>query len=244
LTRLLTRASPQAALLRQVAISRRQARQLDSITRLEAWAEVERAGRTEASRAETAHLNRMLRGWFSEVAITIAHATVEIVVTHRTTEETPERLSASVLIDLREWARTAADHDRQHRRYRKWTDAAILGALQGWVDRYGHSPRFSDWRKGDLYHPSSLTVRKHFGGWAVALRAAGVPLTYPNVVPRNYPWHRKDILDALRGWAAAQGRPPRWNDWLLAAPDRPCTETVRSHFGSFAGGLRAAGLPT
>ena len=95
----------------------------------------------------------------------------------------------------------------------RWDRAAILTALRDWVAETGRAPRRNDWsgerpaeagvlqRKWMLEHPrwpSSSCVTDHFGSWAAALDAAGLPvrrLTFETSVA--------DRVDAARRLAAA-----------------------------------------
>jgi hypothetical protein len=69
---------PEAALIRDAAISQRQARELAEATRLRAWIEQEASERTEDTRGQARELNRLLRKWFSNIAITVDPDTVVI----------------------------------------------------------------------------------------------------------------------------------------------------------------------
>jgi hypothetical protein len=69
---------PEAALIRDAAISQRQARELAEATRLRAWIEQEASGRTEGTRAQARELNELLRKWFSNISITVESDTVVI----------------------------------------------------------------------------------------------------------------------------------------------------------------------
>jgi hypothetical protein len=71
-------------------------------------------------------------------------------------------------------------------------------------------------------------------------------------------WTRERVLAALQEWTAANGRPPRAEDWstlaetkqraepacrwLPESPSWPCPTTVRRYFGSWSAALEAAGL--
>jgi hypothetical protein len=74
---------PEAALIRDAAISQRQARELAEATRLRAWIEQEASGRTEDTRAQARELDELLRKWFSNISITVESDTVVISATRR-----------------------------------------------------------------------------------------------------------------------------------------------------------------
>ena len=54
-------------------------------------------------------------------------------------------------------------------------------------------------------------------------------------------WTRERALDAIRQWTAAHGRPPTYEQWRRAGPERPVTRTVERLFGSWSDAIRAAG---
>src|SRR5690349_19162983 len=74
-------------------------------------------------------------------------------------------------------------------------------------------------------------------------------------------WTRERIVDALQDWTRLTGSPPRSYEWAPASarvlgresplsrlwgashPRWPSTATVVRHFGTWNGGLSAAGLP-
>jgi len=116
LQQLLTRMSPSDALVRQLAISQRSARQLEAVDRFEAWVRVEREGRKESSRAETARLNRLLRSWFQTVTVTVDEDGVAIRATRPARADGRDAADVAVLVDLREWARSAPMEHREHPR--------------------------------------------------------------------------------------------------------------------------------
>src|ERR1700741_401501 len=55
-------------------------------------------------------------------------------------------------------------------------------------------------------------------------------------------WTERRIIAAIEQDARRRGRPPRKREWQSRAPGRPTAETVRTRFGSWSGGLEAAGL--
>jgi hypothetical protein len=55
-------------------------------------------------------------------------------------------------------------------------------------------------------------------------------------------WTDAEIIGALQAWAGAHGRGPSSQEWLKAGPDYPSAKTVRTHFKTWTGALRQAGM--
>ncbi len=212
---------PEAAFLRDAAVSRRRERELREIEPLRAWIREETLGRTEASRAQARDLNRLVRSWFSSVEVTVDANVVQFV--GRRHGATPA--GVAVRIDRCAWTRLAPLERLPHRRYRVWQDSEILGALQAWVDAKGRSPRPCEWHTTGAYHPVSP--------------APSETLEAPT---RTRAWDDIEVIDALSDYMAKHDQPPEWADWLRVTPQHPSTTTVRSHFGSWQTALAAAGL--
>lgn len=74
------------------------------------------------------------------------------------------------------------DCQRQFQRNNKrWTDEAIIKAIQQWAAEHGHPPRVSDWLKAGQDHPSFGSCygpQCSFKNWADAIEAAGFPRPY------------------------------------------------------------------
>ena len=77
-------------------------------------------------------------------------------------------------IDLREWQRSLPLAHRTSHRYRTWTRAEILGALQAWADRHGRPPRMCDIEQQREGCPSARTILVNFGTWYTVLDEAGL----------------------------------------------------------------------
>ncbi len=238
LEQLFARMSPEGAVMRQLAISQRSARRLEAVQRFEAWAKIECNERTTASRAGTVRLNRLLRSWFSRVAVTMDEQSVTLLAERRTHDIKTGTITVEAHIDWADWARKARLEGRRHPPNREWSRPEILGALRDWVDLHGRSPRFSDWRESGPFHPASLTVRKYFGTWPDALRLAGVPVTHPETATYTRSWSQTETLQAIRDWTDDHGRPPTTRNWKKASAYWPCAETVRRQFGSLDEAVR------
>jgi hypothetical protein len=233
------RMQPHVALIRQVAITQRQARELAEAKRLRAWIELERGGRTEASRAQCPELKELLHGWFSAITIDVRARTVALTATRRAGSG-PPRSPTKLLIDRASWARSSARASSQAPRFVTWEKAELIGALQGWADVHGRSPTQSDWRYSGPAHPCALTVRRKLGPWDRALRRAGLPSA--RQTPRHEPWRQTEVIAALRAWARRHGRAPASTEWVHAGSKHPCAHTVRKEFGRWENALRAAAL--
>jgi Homing endonuclease associated repeat/Recombinase/Recombinase zinc beta ribbon domain len=239
LERLFLAMAPEAALIRDAAISQRRARELSEAQRLKAWIEQEASGRTEATRAEARELNGLLRRWFSELTIEVQPHSVLLGARRR--GALPGSQPSTVTIDRASWTRFAAPERRLKLRYCGWDDSEIVGALQAWADLHGRSPGWSDWARGASNHPNSLTVRRHFGSWEDALGAGGLAPS-PSPAPERRSWDELDLIEALRSFSERHGHVPLSVEWLRAEPEHPSATTVRAHFGSWGAALGAAGL--
>jgi DNA invertase Pin-like site-specific DNA recombinase len=237
---LLTRMSPEDAMLHRIAVTSRTARQLQVARRFETWASTEPARRTEATRTEARKLNHLLRGWFSAIDLAMDTRSV-VIIAHRRSKsgDGDSDDSAQARFDRREWMRWSPVARRTHRIYTQWEDSEILGALQAWADAHGHAPRARDWSRGGSYYPTCRTVRRHFGSWRRGLIRAGLQ---PTVAQTHYRWDDAEIVKALQNWTAQHGRPPEHSDWVYATPNTPGRTTVSNHFGTWRKGLAAAGL--
>jgi Homing endonuclease associated repeat len=244
---LLARAAPEAMLLKRIAASSRMGRRLDLVRSVESWAAHERTGRTDSSRAKTRELNAELRTRFGRVSVAMDGRYVDIVA-HRRASKTgrndERRIHAR--FDRREARRYLPLARRSKLLHRIWDDAEIIASLQDWAAANGRSPKCTDWSRASWDRPDDLTVRRHFGGWRKALRRAGLKpdgREYDRAAPRCYKhWSTSAVVRALQDAARAAGRPPRSTEWFRAAPDHPCSTTVRERFGSWTAAVEAAGL--
>jgi recombinase/HNH endonuclease/recombinase-like zinc beta ribbon protein/resolvase-like protein len=225
-----------AALAAHVLGSQRRARELAELARLRSWIEREAQGRTEATRAHSEELARLLASWFQAISIRVTAMSVVIAARRHNAEG---RAPASVRIERAAWSRLAPAGHRQLARRNAWERAETIGALQAWADRHGQSPRPPDWKLASKEHPSAPTVCNQFGSWRRALHQAGLA-PQPSTAP--YSWEPAQLLEALRRWTRLHRRVPRSMQWAHAQPGYPSAGTVRAHFGHFADALHAAGL--
>lgn len=100
--------------------------------------------------------------------------------------------------------------------------------------RDGHAKRLADggladgarWHEAYPRWPSAAAVKRLFGSWEEALRAAGFE-------PRLRRWTREAVTAALRADAAARGRPPRYCEWQSCTSDaHPDASTTAEMFGT------------
>jgi hypothetical protein len=133
----------------------------------------------------------------------------------------------------------------ERRRERAWTQTEIVEALRAWTAEIGVPPTTSEWESGERASlkwkaerdrwPSAQLVRSRFGSWDTALRAAGYRARWRGHTP-------DELIAALSREADRLGRPPTQHEWATGSPHRPNATSVARAFGSWAAGLRAAGL--
>jgi Recombinase/Resolvase, N terminal domain/Homing endonuclease associated repeat/Recombinase zinc beta ribbon domain len=238
LEELFARMQPDAALIRDTAVSQRLRRELQQAERLRAWADQEANGRTDTTRTEARELAVLVRGWFATVTVRVDPDTVVISATRRR-HTGPPTTPVEVRVDRAAWVRFTAPGSRLARR--PWNRAELIGALQAWADAHGRSPTAVDWAHAANDHPEAQTLLKRFATWNGALRKAGLPSVAPR---RRYAWDDLDMINALTAWTRTHGRPPASMEWMHADPTHPNANTVREHFGSWPAALHAAGLPS
>jgi hypothetical protein len=137
-----------------------------------------------------------------------------------------------------------------------WSRERIVQRIHRWVDAHdGQRPPERAFFTPDPADPvpSRETVKRHFGSWSHAKRAAGhTPGQW------QVSWQPDQILDAIRHWHHLHQRPPTTSDWSslttmrAAGPDTapagttrqpwPSAAVVQRTFGSFSAALRAAGM--
>jgi DNA invertase Pin-like site-specific DNA recombinase len=244
---LVTRVAPETMLLKRIVASTSTGRQLELAHIIENWAAQERAGRTDSSRAETRELNDALRARFCRVSVAMDGRYVSIVA-HRwaTNAAGKDERRINARFDRRESQRYLPLARKSKLLHRMWDDSEIIASLQDWSVAHGRSPKCTDWSRASWDRPGALTVRRRFGGWRKALRRAGLKpdgREYDRAAPRCYKqWSATAVVRALQDATRAARRPPRSTEWFRAAPDHPCSTTVRQRFGSWTAALEAAGL--
>lgn len=55
-------------------------------------------------------------------------------------------------------------------------------------------------------------------------------------------WTRGAVIKAIQAHAEKHGRPPKFDEWIVATPATPSSTTVRERFGTFNVALEAAGF--
>ncbi len=138
----------------------------------------------------------------------------------------------SVLVHFGDWkhAIAAAKLRSDSPRKNTWTRESRIAAI---VDRHrrGLSLKRSDMLRADsrLLHSAAA----YFGGWAAALRAAGVRVPWTQIR-----WTPNRVITGLRRAAAGRKRVS------VAEAGTKLVNACQRHFGSFTAACRAAGLST
>lgn len=91
--------------------------------------------------------------------------------------------------------RCRACNTKHQKDARRWTQGAVIAALQAWAKTHGKPPTSADWiRSGGDEHPARTTVyasNEHytapFPSWAAAVEAAGFPRPKPGRPTRCCP---------------------------------------------------------
>jgi hypothetical protein len=120
---------------------------------------------------------------------------------------------------------------------RLYPDSAIIGALQVWALQHGRSPSMHLWNG----NPSHVVIKKRFGSWNAALKAAGL-----SAAPHNSPRSAEECLTAVRFVYTLLGHWPSYDEFRAASaelhehgyPTSP--STIRRHFGVWASTIAAA----
>jgi DNA invertase Pin-like site-specific DNA recombinase len=187
--------------------TRRRARELKLAGEFDAWADIERTGRTDASREQTTALNRTLRGLFATVEITASETAVHFNARRRTPPNTTASPRCTAEIDLREWSRYGPLARRTSPRYRTWTKAEIIGAVQAWTDEHARQPGWPDLKKRRGNLPSGQTMITYFGSLQATLDAASdsPPSRTPDTDDSDI--DDGDAIWGLAAWAAHQHTP-------------------------------------
>ena len=120
---------------------------------------------------------------------------------------------------------------RPHRR--PWTREAIVAALRTWAHAHGRAPYEPEWQQSRLEHPSAGTVKRAFGSWSDAVRAAGMAPAL------HAPWTQTEVLDGLRAFERDHGRPPTCALWRREHRKPGASVIIRRH-GSWSAALTAA----
>lgn len=136
-------------------------------------------------------------------------------------------------------------HPDRRERHKRFTDEAMLGALQVVALRLGRSPTQSEWERLKA-RPTSTIYYERFGSWTDALHAAGLEATHyqPHVLI-----DRATCLASLRLAERFLGRRPKTSDYRHDAPLRAAlreaelptaSSTIKVHCGSWSAALKDA----
>lgn len=128
---------------------------------------------------------------------------------------------------------------------RRYTDEAMIGALQVYALRIGKTPTTDEWQQARLA-PSMGSYVNRFGSWRNAIRAAGLPPTAIGGQNKASPEKMIEVLQVLRTYL---NRWPSTTDFnrpdvrrFLDSRGLPKARmNVYNHLGSWAEALRKAG---
>ncbi|MBS1888289.1 MAG: sigma-70 family RNA polymerase sigma factor [Actinobacteria bacterium] len=109
-----------------------------------------------------------------------------------------------------------------------WTRQLVLDCLLRFQKKFGRAPVYRD-AEGNLAMPSPNTVKRLFGSWRDAVRAAGLDPAYGD--RRVTPWTDGEMILAFCGWRLTHGRWPNRED-MVADPALPSPATTRRRFGT------------
>jgi Homing endonuclease associated repeat len=125
-------------------------------------------------------------------------------------------------------------------------EGLLLDAIIAWEQLEGRPPANMDWRPstdGERNRwerefprwPPASAARIVFGSWTEMTAVAGYP-------PYNPPWEPGQVIEAIQRMAGELGRAPLKEECDASPDGYPSASTTRRRFGSFAAGIRAAGL--
>jgi DNA-directed RNA polymerase specialized sigma24 family protein len=109
-----------------------------------------------------------------------------------------------------------------------WTRQLVIDAIRRFYKRFGRAPRYRD-AEGNLTMPSPNTVRRLFGSWKEAVRAAGIEPAYGD--RRVKPWTSTEMILTFCNWRLHHKRWPN-NEDMASDPTLPSPATTRRHFGT------------
>lgn len=122
-----------------------------------------------------------------------------------------------------------------------WSRGAIIDAIGAWNSAHGQPPLSNDWQRSGHGHPTSHYVRKIFGTFAAAVRAAGLEPRHRAHLAK--PWTRAAVKQAVYEWVYEHGRVPRAEEWQRCDPlnRRPTASNVCRLFGNWGEAIRQSG---
>lgn len=119
-----------------------------------------------------------------------------------------------------------------------WPPDEILVAFRAWTEKHGRSPASAEWDSAGRDHPCNKTVKNAFGSFAAGREAAGLTFRRKN---HRGDWTRQQVIDAIVQWRFTHGRLPRREQWDVPPTGWPSAHNIERLFGSWSGGLLAAG---
>jgi hypothetical protein len=126
----------------------------------------------------------------------------------------------------------------------------VIAALRAWMLEHGRAPKPAEWRPDPARGvPTLSAIRKHFGKWDPAIRAAARGLELPSLpeegqlvyqpaerwAPRGT-WSRERVIEALKDWAREFGQAPLRQElspagaeWLASPHRERAKRWMREH---------------
>jgi len=133
------------------------------------------------------------------------------------------------------WNETLKKCGLQINEAKNYDEAYLIEQLQSLHQRLGSVPTQADLRADDET-PSLFPYQASFESWNKALRAADLEPTLRHAISKD------ELIAELTALADELGRPPRYQE-LSDRDDVFSPSVYERAFGSFTGGLQAAGLP-
>lgn len=111
-----------------------------------------------------------------------------------------------------------------------WTQGRVVEAIKGFQLEEGRRPGAKD-IEGDPRLPCMDTIRKLFGRWSLALKAADIVIEDFCAINRERVWPEQRLATAIRDFLERHGRLPRDEDYH-SANGLPSTSHLHRRYGT------------